>query len=70
VRIQTSLSLSSDDPQVLFNVAKAYDLLHEPRLATTYIQKALQKGQNRLTVEEDSHLQYLVLDSDVRTPIR
>jgi eukaryotic-like serine/threonine-protein kinase len=64
VRIRTSLALAPDNPQVLSNVAEAYDLLNERRVAKVYVQKSLQKGQNRLAIAEDPRLQNLVLDSD------
>jgi eukaryotic-like serine/threonine-protein kinase len=61
-RIQSSLAPSPDNPQVLSNVAQAYELLGERALASGYVRKALEKGQNRLAIQEDPHLEHLLID--------
>jgi len=61
-RIRSSLALAPNDAQVLTNLAQTYSLLGNEHLAAIYAQRALQKGQNRLVIEEDPRLQ-MFLDS-------
>jgi serine/threonine protein kinase/tetratricopeptide (TPR) repeat protein len=65
-RIQTALALSPDDPGVLDDVAVAYEILGERRLALKYIHQALQKGYPVQQVTSDPDMQRLVQDPSFR----
>ncbi len=63
-RIQSALSLSPNDPQVLLEIADTYANLRDPASARDYIQKALRKGADIETVKTDVELKSLNLDFD------
>ena len=60
--IRTSLALQLDDPNVLGNVATAYELLGDRELALKYAQMSLRKGYALEELAMDPNLQSLIAD--------
>jgi len=63
-RIQSALSLSPNDPQVLLEVADASANLHDRAAAIGYIREALKKGADREAIKTDIELKPLNIDFD------
>ncbi len=61
-RVETSLALAPDDPNVLSNVATTYEMLHDRRRALEYVRIALQKGLPLDEVTNDPAMQQLLKD--------
>jgi len=67
-RVETALALAPDDPNVLSNVATAYEMLHDRRHALEYVRRALQKGLPLDEVTNDPNMQQLLNDSNFKDP--
>jgi len=65
-RIQSSLALSPDDPNVLENAGEAYEHLGDRAQALQYIEKSLQKGYALGDLKNDPDLQGLLSDPSFR----
>ena len=61
-KIQTSLALAPDDPNVLSNVGAAYELMGKRLQALKYIDKSLRKGYSLEDINSDPDLQGLIAD--------
>jgi eukaryotic-like serine/threonine-protein kinase len=66
VEIQAALALAPDDPNVLVNVAEAYENLGERRLALRYAEEGLKKGYRLQDLKDDPDSQALVADPSFR----
>ncbi|HEV2463836.1 MAG TPA: protein kinase [Acidobacteriaceae bacterium] len=67
-RIQTSLALAPNQPDVLVNVAKSYENMGERTHALEYIEKALQKGASLGQIQDEPTLQGLLMDPALHIP--
>ncbi len=65
-RIQSSLALSPDDPNVLATVGEAYENLGDRAQALQYIEKSLQKGYDLADLKSTPDLQGLLSDPGFR----
>jgi serine/threonine protein kinase/Flp pilus assembly protein TadD len=65
-RLQTSLALAPDDPDVLDNVGEAYETLGDRAHAIQYIEKSLQKGYSLESLKSSRGLQSLLADPNFR----
>lgn len=61
-KIQTSLALAPEDPNVLSNVGEAYELMGDRAQALKYIEKSLQKGYAFDQIANEPALQSLIAD--------
>lgn len=61
-KIQTSIALAGDDPNVLSNIGEAYEFLGNREQALKYIEKAISKGYGVEEIVEDPSLQALAAD--------
>ena len=65
-RIQSSLALSPDDPNVLATVGEAYENLGDRAQALQYIEKSLQRGYDLTDLKNTPDLQGLLSDPSFR----
>ena len=61
-RIQAALALAPDDPEVLSNIAEAYEYLGDRRECIRFYQRAMQKGYSLAKLRLNPNLQALVSD--------
>ncbi|HVC47787.1 MAG TPA: protein kinase [Terracidiphilus sp.] len=67
-KIQTSLALAPEDPNVLSNVGEAYEMMGNRLEAIQYETLAVRKGYALQSVESDPDLQALVADPRFKPP--
>lgn len=67
-RIQTSLALAPDRPDVLVSIAKAYENMGDRAHAVEYIEKAFQKGATVAQVDDEPTMQSLLRDPALHLP--
>lgn len=65
-KIQTSLALSANDPNVLANVADAYETMGDRLAAIKYVEQAISKGYALADITDDPRLQPVVADPRFR----
>jgi len=65
-RVQTSLALAPDDPDVLENVGEAYETLGERKQALEYVERSLQKGYSLESLKDAPDLKSLLSDPNFR----
>ncbi len=65
-RIQTSLALAPDDPDVLENVGETYETLGDRKQAIENIEKSLQKGYSLESLKSDPAMRSLLSDPNFR----
>jgi serine/threonine-protein kinase len=65
-KIQTSLALAPDDPNVLANVADAWESLGDRNEALKYVEEAIGKGYALADITDDPNLQPVVADPRFR----
>jgi serine/threonine protein kinase/tetratricopeptide (TPR) repeat protein len=62
MKIQTSLALAPDDPNILINVAETYEVMGDRRRAMEAVEKAVAKGYSVSAIKAEPELQALVRD--------
>jgi eukaryotic-like serine/threonine-protein kinase len=67
-RVQTSLALAPDDPDVLENVGEAYETVGDRGRAIQYIEKSLQKGYSLEALKNTPGLKSLLSDPNLQIP--
>jgi serine/threonine protein kinase/tetratricopeptide (TPR) repeat protein len=65
-RVQTSLALAPDDPDVLENVGETYETLGDRKQALEYVEKSLQKGYSLESLKDSPDLKSLLSDPNFR----
>jgi len=65
-RVQTSLALAPDDPDVLENVGETYEWLGDRKRALEYVEKSLQKGYSLESLKDTPELRGLLSDPNFR----
>lgn len=69
-KIQTSIALAPDDPNVLANIGEAYEFLGNREQALRYIEAAIGKGYALEEVTNDPDLRALVADPRFKTKFK
>jgi serine/threonine-protein kinase len=70
VRMQAALALGPDDPQVLADIAQAYEELGDRRQALQYLKKSLDKGMPIDTLRANPDMQELLSDPSFRPSVK
>jgi serine/threonine-protein kinase len=65
-RVQTSLALAPDDPDVLENVGETYESLGDRKRALEYVEKSLQRGYSLESLKDTPELKGLLSDPNFR----
>ena len=65
-KIQTSLALAPNDPDVLSNVGEAYEVMGDRNQALRYTERAISKGYAMADVTDNPRLQSLIADPRFR----
>jgi serine/threonine-protein kinase len=65
-RVQTSLALAPDDPDVLENIAETYEALGDRTRAIQFLEKSLQKGYSQDSLNNNPELKRLLSDPNFR----
>jgi serine/threonine-protein kinase len=65
-RIRAAMALAPTDPQVLANVAEAYEMLGDRRQALSYAEQALKNGYSLDSLKQDKEAQGLLSDPDFK----
>jgi Flp pilus assembly protein TadD len=68
--MQAALALGPDDPQVLADLAQAYEQLGDRRQALQYLKKSLDKGMPLDTLRANSDMQELLSDPSFRPSVK
>ncbi|HTW45624.1 MAG TPA: protein kinase [Acidobacteriaceae bacterium] len=69
-KIETSLALAPNNPDVLSNVGEAYEFLGERVNALHYIEKSISKGYAVEAIEDDPNLKALTADPRFKTKLK
>jgi Flp pilus assembly protein TadD/TolB-like protein len=64
---QTAFALAPEDPQVLSNIADAYELLGSRKQAIAYLSMAMKRGLSESDVRTDPYLKGLAKDPRIRS---
>jgi tetratricopeptide (TPR) repeat protein len=69
IRIQSALALAPDDPEILENVAIAYEKLGERAQSVIYAGDAIKKGLSFDEVKNEPRLQSLINDPEFQRQV-
>ncbi|HEU5458696.1 MAG TPA: tetratricopeptide repeat protein, partial [Terracidiphilus sp.] len=69
-KIQTSLALAPDDPNVLSNVGEAYEMMGNRKQAIKYIELCIKHGFSFSAIQGDPDLQALLADPRFKRPAK
>lgn len=70
LKIQTSLALAPDDPNVLSNVGEAYEMMGNRKQAIKYIELCIKHGFSFSAIQGDPDLQVLLADPRFKRPAK